>query len=199
MMIAAVCGCALLHDPNEAIIQVETAQNPAKAKQSTAVGVRLLNSGDLKAAGEKFVQAIAADQAHGPAHNNLGLVHYEEGNLYQAVLAFEQAMELMPHDASVYYNLALTLEAAGKTHQAMDLYWQAVEMEPSNPVFLGNLVRLRLRLGEYDDMVIEQLKDLVLIETRPEWRRWADRKLALDLNASLDRGPETPRLQYGWK
>ncbi len=122
----------------------------------------------------------------------MGLLYYERGNLYDAILAFESAMNYLPNDPTVYYNLGLALESAGKVHEAMDLYLQAVEMDPANPIFLGNLVRLRIRLGENDPSLVAQLQDLVLIETRPSWRRWADGQLALNFNNALDRGPETP-------
>lgn len=187
-----VGGCASLTEGNEAIIRVQAAQDPIKAARLTLHGIKAMDGGDVDRAAAKFASAIAADQAYGPAHNNLGLLHFDQGNLYQALLAFEQAMELMPHDPAVYYNLGLTLESAGKVYEAMDLYWQAVEMDSVNPFYLGNLVRLRIRLGEDGPDLKTQLQDLVLIETRPEWRRWADRQLALTRNNSLDRGPETP-------
>lgn len=185
-------GCASLIDSNEAIIRVQSRQDPAKAGRLTLQGVKAMQNGEIDRAVSRFTAAINADPSYGPAHNNLGLLHYEQGNLFQAVLAFEQALELMPEDPIVYYNLGLTLEAAGRTHEALDLYWQAVEMAPTNPNFLGNLVRLRIRLGEQGPEISAQLKDLVLIETRADWRRWADQQLAYDLNDALDRGPETP-------
>ncbi len=185
-------GCAALRDDGESIIRVRANQDPVKAARLTLVGVSALQQGDVDRARDKFIAAVEADEAYGPAHNNLGLLHYDQGNMFQAVTAFEQAMELMPYDPAVYYNLALTLEAAGKVHEALDLYWQAVEMDPLNPNFLGNLVRLRIRLDETGPELIAQLQDLILIETRADWRRWADRQLALVLNESLDRGPETP-------
>lgn len=190
-VIAALVGCAALKD-NEQIIRVRTARNSAAAARMTLAGVKALHEADIDRAMEKFLAAVDADEDYGPAHNNLGLMHYEQGNLYQAVLAFERAMELMPQDPAVYYNLGLTLETAGKVHEAMDLYWQAVEMDPVNPNFLGNLVRLRVRLGESDPTLVTQLQDLILIETRPKWRRWADRQLALNYNPALDRGPDPP-------
>ena len=119
-------------------------------------------------------------------------MHYEQGNLYQAVMAFEQAREFLPHDPSVVYNLALALESAGRSDEALDLYYAANSMDQANPIYLGNLVRLRVRLGEHDELLERQLKDLVLIETRPQWRRWADVQLGLTTNLALDRGPETP-------
>lgn len=191
-LVATLVGCASLKDPQEAIIHVQASQNPAEAARLTLMGVKALHKGDVDRATAKFMAAVGADETYGPAHNNLGLLHYEQGNLFQAVLAFEEAMELMPQDPTVYYNLGLTLEAAGRVFEAMELYSQAVEMDPVNPNFLGNLVRLRVRMGEDDPTLTTQLQDLILVETRPDWRRWADRQLALTFNHALDSGPETP-------
>tara|TARA_R110002049_G_scaffold4601_5_gene32729 strand:+ start:1017157 stop:1018101 length:945 start_codon:yes stop_codon:yes gene_type:complete len=185
-------GCASWRKSNEAIIHVQASQNPEKAERLTRAGITALSAGKIDLAEEKFLAAVDADLAYGPAHNNLGLMHYEQGNLYQAVLAFEHAMEYMPQDPTVLYNLGLTLESAGKVHEALDLYLQAVEMDPVNPNFLGNLVRLRVRMGDDDPSLVAQLQDLVLIETRPEWRSWADHHLAIRFNPILDRGPDTP-------
>jgi len=190
-------GCALLDDHKESVIRVETSRNSAKAQRLTLAGVKAMNTGHVDYAFDKFMEAIAADESYGPAHNNLGLLHYDQGELYDAVLSFERATELMPGDPIVFYNLGLTLEAAGRVHEAMDLYWQAVEMDPTNPNFLGNLVRLRVRLGENSPEVVAQLQDLILIETRPDWRQWADRQLALDMNDMLDRGPDAPEFDTG--
>lgn len=184
-------GCTSLQQSNS-IIQVQSSQNTGRAMRLTHAGIKALSIGAPADAMKKFSDAIAADETYGPAHSNLGLMHYDQGNLYQAILSFEQAMEFMPNDPTVYYNLALALESAGKTFEALDLYQQAVELDGTNPHFLGNLVRLRIRMGERDESVQAQLKDLIVIETRPEWRSWADKQLALDLNDALDRGPETP-------
>lgn len=184
-------GCTSLQQSNS-IIQVQSSQNTGRAMRLTHAGIKALSIGAPADAMKKFSDAIAADETYGPAHSNLGLMHYDQGNLYQAILSFEQAMEFMPNDPTVYYNLALALESAGKTFEALDLYQQAVELDGTNPHFLGNLVRLRIRMGERDESVKAQLKDLIFIETRSEWRSWADKQLALDLNDALDRGPETP-------
>jgi Flp pilus assembly protein TadD len=190
-------GCALLNDHQESVIRVESSRNTVNAQRQTLAGVKAMNTGHLDYAFDRFIQAIAADETYGPAHNNIGLLHYDRGELYDAVLSFERATELMPGDPIVFYNLGLTLEAAGRVHEALDLYWQAVEMDPTNPNFLGNLVRMRVRLGENSPEVVAQLQDLILIETRPDWRRWADRQLALDMNDALDRGPDAPEFEMG--
>ncbi|TWT98405.1 photosystem I assembly protein Ycf3 [Stieleria varia] len=192
LVLALIAGCRLTSGSNESIVRVQVKQNPAQAARLTRSGIASLHKGHVEHAAEQFTAAIAADPAYGPAHNNLGLLHYEQGNLYQAVLAFEQAVEFLPQDPAAVYNLALALESAGRTDEALMLYEQAVEMDPANPNHLGNLVRLKVRMGEHDEHLIAQLQDLVLIETRPQWRRWADKQLALDFNPVLDRGPATP-------
>lgn len=196
-------GCAKWRSPtwlggDGEVIHVSAGTDRAKAQRLTIQGSNALRAkpvsgiADVDKAAAKFTAAIAADPSFGPAHNNLGLLHYEQGNLYQAVIAFEEAMRWLPDDGSVVYNLALALEAAGQVPEALELYFRAVELEPTNPIFLGNLVRLRLRMGDRGPDVESQLSDLVLIETRPTWRAWADRKLALELNPLLDRGPANP-------
>ncbi|MEL6104630.1 MAG: tetratricopeptide repeat protein [Planctomycetota bacterium] len=189
-----MAGCSSQRK-NQSIIRVNAKQNTHRANRLTYAGIRELNLGHIDVAAKKFREAIKADFTYGPAHNNLGLMHYEQGNLYQAVTAFEAAREYLPSDPAVVYNLGLALESAGRTDEALDLYYTANQMDRANPHFLGNLTRLRVRLGEHDEQLRQQLKDLVLIETRPEWRRWADHQLGLTMNAALDRGPKGPDLE----
>jgi tetratricopeptide (TPR) repeat protein len=192
LLLVGMCGCAAFNDRDDSIIRIESSRNPIKAQRLTLAGVNALEDGKREYALEKLLSAINADPSYGPAHNNLGLLQFEDGKLYQSVLSFERAMELMPADPAVYYNLGLSLEKAGRKNQALELYWQAVEIDPTEPHFLGNLVRLRRRLNESGPDVISQLQDLILIETRPDWRDWATEQLEVTLNPNLDRGPETP-------
>ena len=192
LLLVEMVGCAAFNNQHESLIRIESSRNPAKAQRLTLAGVNALENGKREYAAEKLLSAIRADPQYGPAHNNLGLLQFDDGKLYQAVLSFERAKELMPADPVVYYNLGLVLEQAGRKYQALELYWQAVEIDPTEPHFLGNLVRLRRRLGENGPDVVAQLQDLMLIETRSDWRDWASEQLEVTLNPNLDRGPETP-------
>jgi tetratricopeptide (TPR) repeat protein len=192
LLLVGMAGCATFNDHEGSLIRIESSRNPVKAQRLTLAGVNALENGKRDYALEKLLAAIEADPDYGPAHNNLGLLQFDDGKIYQSVLSFERAMDLMPSDPAVYYNLGLALEKAGRKHQALELYSQAVEIDPTEPHFLGNLVRLRRRLGESGPDVIAQLQDLILIETRPDWRDWASEQLEVTLNPNLDRGPETP-------
>ncbi|MAI33749.1 MAG: hypothetical protein CBE00_08060 [Planctomycetaceae bacterium TMED240] len=191
-LLVIIVGCASFSDQHASLIKIESSRNPAKAQRLTLAGVNALENGEPEYAAEKLLSAIRADPQYGPAHNNLGLLQFDDGKLYEAVLSFERARELMPTDPAVYYNLGLVLEKAGKKNQALEFYRQAVEIDPTEAHFLGNLVRLRRRLDENGPDVVAQLQDLMLIETRPDWRAWASEQLELALNPNLDRGPKTP-------
>lgn len=196
-LLVGMVGCASFNEQHDSLIRIESSRNPAKAQRLTLAGVNALENGKPEYAEEKLLSAIRADPKYGPAHNNIGLLQYDDGKLYPAVLSFERARELMPSDPAVHYNLGLALESAGRNKRALELYWQAVELDPTEPHFLGNLVRLRLRLGETGPDVIAQLQDLMLIETRSDWRDWASEQLEVALNPHLDRGPETPEFDAG--
>lgn len=190
-------GCTTLTDATlpwslTATEQNAAATNTARAKRLTTKAVHWIGEDQFALAAESLSAAIQADPGYGPAHNTLGLMHYTRENFFQAILAFEQAVAVMPENGDASYNLALALEAAGRIDEARVIYQQLVDQYPANPNYLGNLVRMRVRLGQLEPPTEEMLRDLVVIETRPKWRAWADRLLALDLNPLLDRGPPVP-------
>ena len=138
----------------------------------------------------KFEKAIQANPDHGAAHNNLGLILYEQRKLAQSADHFDLASQLLPGDPTPLNNLGMTLEAGGRIYEAIPFYEQAHVLAPNHPLYLGNLVRAQIRLGEQDEILLEQLRHLAFIEDRPEWLKWVDEQLAIHLNPLLDRGPE---------
>ena len=55
-------------------------------------------------------------------HYYLGLVHAEEKNIDEAVLAFEKAIELEPLNQRYYYNLGLILQQNGRSDEAEQVF-----------------------------------------------------------------------------
>lgn len=157
-------------------------------------GVRLFDHGKFQAAAEAFEKTISFDYENGSAHNNLGLVYYQQRKLSDAAREFETAAQFLPDDATPWNNLGMTLEAAGRGFESVEYYQHAYDLAPDKPLYLGNLVRTRIRFGEQDESVIEQLRELLFIETRPDWVEWINDQLALVMNPELDRGPAPPNL-----
>jgi Flp pilus assembly protein TadD len=149
------------------------------AQQENTRGAKLLEDGKYDEAEQALKRALIADIMFGPAHNNLGKVYYHAGKYYLAAWEFEYACKLMPHQPEPHNNLGLVFEAVGKLDDAVKEYSEAIKIEPNNPQFLGNGARARLRRGDRDAELHELLSKLVMVETRPEWVKWAQERLAV--------------------
>src|SRR4051812_18509394 len=75
---------------------------------------QLIQEGKYDEAERILKQAIASDVMYGPARNNLGLVYYHRGRLYDAAWEFQNAAKLMPYQPAPRNNLGLVFEKAGK-------------------------------------------------------------------------------------
>lgn len=191
MLCVLQVGCVVFHGADETeLIHTSVASSHAnsQAEHVFKKGLAQFESGNTERSMSLFERAIALDPTHGRAHNNLGLIQFERRRLAKAANLFHSAIEFLPEDPTPVNNLGMTLEAGGRVDEAIELYRQANMMDPSNPKSLGNLVRLKIRLGEEDELVRQQLMELAMIEHRPQWVRWVQDKLALDLNPMLDRG-----------
>jgi tetratricopeptide (TPR) repeat protein len=57
-------------------------------------GERLFNGNNISKAGVCFERIIATDPQHYEAFNNLGVIHFREGHLQQAIHFFHKALEV---------------------------------------------------------------------------------------------------------
>ena len=85
----------------------------------------------------------------------------------------------MPHQPIPRNNLGLVFEATGQLEKAEEQFHAALEAEPDNPEFLGNLARAKIRRGERSQELRDLLQQIVVIDTRPQWRTWAEEQLHL--------------------
>lgn len=186
LMMAAVLmfsGCSVagrtLDDGRYTTINVDPDRNTELAQAENTKALELIAAGDYQEAQVVLKRALAADVTFGPAHNNLGTVYFHLSKFYLAAWEFEYACKLMPHHAEPRTNLGLVFEAVGQYGQAALWHDKAVGLEPENPQMIGNLVRAQLQRGERGVGVQQLLADLILRDDRPDWVKWARRKLAL--------------------
>ncbi|MEM6363403.1 MAG: tetratricopeptide repeat protein [Planctomycetota bacterium] len=190
-------GCIRFHRKGELDViraghQTSAQQRVHRRSEATMTkAIAAYQAGDVTSAMSLFQQAIDLDPTNGRAHNNLGLIFYEQHQLALAASHFDAASEFLPEDATPVNNLGMTLEAGGRMDEAIELYRRASVMNPSNPLYLGNLVKAKLRMGEQDDLLYAQMQSLLMIETRPHWIGWIRDQLNLDLNPLLDRGGDS--------
>jgi Flp pilus assembly protein TadD len=185
IMTMAVSGCAgggSGTGPYES--QAESLRNGDKALRLTQEAVKVMDSNPAKA--ESLLrEALTADLYHGPAHNNLGVLHlkHEPPRLYEAASEFEWARKLMPGHPDPRVNLAMTLEEAGRTDDALNTYETAMEVYPNYLPAIQGIASLQLRTGKADERTHRYLSDIASRAEDPTWREWA-RKQLLELDSS---------------
>lgn len=167
------------------------ARNTARAKELTSKAVELMASVDditkqrqagalpreisdrVREAETLLRDAISADAFHGPAHNNLGVLHLAHNDLPNAASSFEMAATLMPTSPEPRVNLAITLERAGRFEAAVREYSSALELSPSHTRAAQALASLQLRHNLTDTRTPALLDHISLHGETQQWRDWA--------------------------
>ncbi|MEM1108929.1 MAG: tetratricopeptide repeat protein [Planctomycetota bacterium] len=152
--------------------------SPDIAKTKHLAALEAIQLSDWDTAESLLREALTADVGFGPAHNNLGKVYFEQGKFYLAAWEFEYAIKLMPHHPEPRNNLALVLETVQRFDESIAQYEAALELQPDRPELLGNLARVKIRRGDSPQEIRQLLLDLILKDTRPDWRKWAEQELA---------------------
>jgi Flp pilus assembly protein TadD len=94
LLLAAVAGCNSSPRSGPYASSSEASRDPNKAQQLTLEATELMDSDPAKA--EALLRkALSVDLWHGPAHNDLGVIHLQRGELYEAANEFEWARKLM--------------------------------------------------------------------------------------------------------
>jgi len=170
LLMSIGCGSTPLRSTN-----ADGVRNSQRAAELTAEAIGLLAAEPVEA--ERLLrEALKADLYHGPAHNNLGVLHLNRGELYEAAEEFDWARRLMPGHPDPRINLGIALERGGKVHEALDAYASALEVYPDHLPAIQALARCQLRHGEPDDRTDELLR-LIAYRGTPEWRGWARSQL----------------------
>lgn len=122
-------------------------------------------------------EAVEADLFHGPAHNNIGVLLLERGQLYEAAEEFDWARRLMPGHPDPRINLGISLERGGRVDDALEAYASALEVYPEHLPSMQALVRLQVRAGVHDAQTRDLLHQVVQRGDEP-WRKWARSQIA---------------------
>jgi Tfp pilus assembly protein PilF len=177
-----LAGCAANREATTRPYQTVAAdphRDVERARDLNEQALKFLEAGKTAEAERKLKSALEADVTFGPAHNNLGRVYQGQGKFYLAAWEYQYAAQLMPERPEPKNNLGLVLESVGKLDEAIRSYHEAADLGPDDPRYLGNLARARVRHGDRGEDVRDLLARLVERETRPEWRQWAQQRLAL--------------------
>src|SRR6266404_7289668 len=113
---------------------------PAGAAREYRASLKALDSGDLARSLAHCQKAVAADPNNASAHNDLGVLYINNGQMEHALAEFYREIELEPQVALGHLNASFTLLALGRAQDAEKPARKAVEIERGNR-------RARLLLG----------------------------------------------------
>lgn len=183
MLAAALAGgCATTEGPSSQspyLSGTPVTRSPVRAEELTQEAMAHVEDDPARAA-SLLREALAADLYHGPAHNNLGILHLRSGRLYEAANEFEWARRLMPGHPDPRLNLGIVLERAGLIDDALEAYAAALEVYPDHIESTQALVRARLKYDRPHDATPRMLEQVALRGSNPVWRAWARTRLAAE-------------------
>ncbi|MGH7897178.1 MAG: tetratricopeptide repeat protein, partial [Candidatus Binatia bacterium] len=96
---------------------------------------------------DAYRRAIELDPGHADAHNNLGRLLHEAGELRAAEKHYRLALGAERSDVTAAFNLGVVLEDLGRRPDAISAYQRAIELDPAYADAHYNLARLYERLG----------------------------------------------------
>ncbi|MEM9417628.1 MAG: tetratricopeptide repeat protein [Planctomycetota bacterium] len=170
-------GCSAPQNESSRQVVVELSGDPQTAQLMFERGVQAVHLQELDQAEKLFLQAIEADPTHGPAHNNLGKIYFQQDRLQDAAVSFQSAIEFMPFRPEPANNLGLVLEIGLRLDDAIKQYEAAITLDPDDPDYLTNLVRARIKRGDDDARLRQQLWQIADNDKREVWVEWARQQI----------------------
>ena len=105
---------------------------------------------DALAAFQKAAELMPGDAE---AHNNLGSVLQERGQLDDALASYRSALQIDPRFVEAHYNLGNALSELGHLEEAVDSYRSALKFNPNIAVIHSNLGAALQELGRIDEAI----------------------------------------------
>ena len=102
-----------------------------------------------------WVATLAKNPAAGLAHNNLGTLLLQRGQVGEAITHFQQALALQPHAADVHSNLGSALLQQGRVAEAITHFRQAIQIQPDSMLAYNNLGNALLQQGRVDEAIAD--------------------------------------------
>jgi tetratricopeptide (TPR) repeat protein len=87
-----------------------------------ADSLALARMGDYERASAMMQEYLSRDPRNGEAWNDLGVMHFERGNLQEAMRSFERAVEELPSPGQAYMNFAEAYFSAGRADRVSSLF-----------------------------------------------------------------------------
>ena len=112
----------------------------------------LIGEGKTKAAFDRLREIVEANPDFSPAHNDLGILFYQAGNVQKSLEHFRQATRLEPDATTYLKNLAdLLCVEFQQFEESLSIYVSVLEKDPLDTETLCNTGHLCRLMGKYED------------------------------------------------
>ena len=135
---------------------------------------------DLKEKRRLLSEAVAKDDFYGEAHNNLGVVLYKQGHIYEAAKHLQRASDLLSANPVPLNNLAVLHMSISQWKRALPFVQSAYKRDSENSTTIHLLVQCLLEQGKSGPELQGYLKKLVLLTSDEQIRSWALERLKID-------------------
>jgi tetratricopeptide (TPR) repeat protein len=113
--------------------ECEVDSNPSLSADAEYLrGLKCREENRLADAMEHYALAIALQPDHARAHNNMGVIQQERGELDAAASAYQQAIEAEPRFGVAWFNLGNCFREANCLEEAVACYRQALTLMPAD-------------------------------------------------------------------
>lgn len=130
-------------DPNSSAMSVDDLFNAAQSK---------IQYGDPAAAISLLEQLVLQDDTHAIAHNDLGVLSYDMGNMDKALIHYQKAAALMPENETFQKNMADFYWVQKRDPQtALKYYIQALKLNPQDVEAQISCGQICLSVGQPGD------------------------------------------------
>jgi Tfp pilus assembly protein PilF len=101
-------------------------------KESFDLAVQKHQNNNLQDAQILYQKVLALDSNYAHAHNNLGTIFKELGEIQKAKECFEKTIEINPNHVNAHSNLGVIFKELGEIQKAKDCFEKTIEIDPLN-------------------------------------------------------------------
>jgi predicted O-linked N-acetylglucosamine transferase (SPINDLY family) len=123
-------------------------ESPCDPRALSLLSAACAVTGDLAAAQHAGLRLVETHPGDAVAHNNLGNIYRESGQLDASLVSYRRAVDLQPGYAMAHYNMAIALKALARFPDAIRCYQTAIKIDPQYADAHYNLGELLREAGD---------------------------------------------------
>lgn len=173
--LAMQVGCASNRTPDFGL-KGEDPAVLAEALRLCGIAERAQDAGRFEKAADFYKQALTLRKDLGGAWNNFGIALQAQKNYLDGAAAFRRAADLLPSDPRPLENLALVYLTLERDEEALRYYTESLERDPNWLPSLRGVASAVKRLRKSDEVIKDQLRRGMMMETDPAWREVMERQ-----------------------